>query len=132
MAIRYSGGPQNRDLLFLSGTRDHRADYIFSDPKVLADDGLLRVRRGSKKLWNFIRENSFLPNVSEYITLVGFAGVIMVDNRRVDSALISALGERWRLETNTFHMSFGEVTITLLDVEVLWGLKVDGYEVERV
>ncbi|XP_076904351.1 serine/threonine-protein phosphatase 7 long form homolog [Bidens hawaiensis] len=62
----------------------------------------------------------------EYIRLAGFAGVFQCDNRRIDDAMISALVERWRPETNTFHMPFGEVTVTLQNVQVLWGLQVDG------
>ncbi|CAI0429311.1 unnamed protein product [Linum tenue] len=43
-----------------------------------------------------------------------------------DASLITALVERWRPETSTFHLPFGEVTITLEDVVTLSGLAIDG------
>ncbi|CAN0840493.1 Serine/threonine-protein phosphatase 7 long form homolog [Linum grandiflorum] len=42
-----------------------------------------------------------------------------------DMELCTALIDRWRPETNTFHMYHGEMTITLEDVAVLTGLPVD-------
>ncbi|CAN0903675.1 Serine/threonine-protein phosphatase 7 long form homolog [Linum grandiflorum] len=43
-----------------------------------------------------------------------------------DPHLITVLMERWRLETNTFHMYHEEVSITLQDVAHLTGLAVSG------
>jgi hypothetical protein len=45
----------------------------------------------------------------------------------LDNALIAALVERWRRETNTlFTLTVGELKITLEDVALLLGLAVDG------
>ncbi|CAN1308141.1 Protein MAIN-LIKE 2 [Linum perenne] len=46
-----------------------------------------------------------------------------------DPELITALVERWRPETNTFHLYGGEATITLEDVHFITGLSVDGLPV---
>ncbi|XP_042046076.1 protein MAIN-LIKE 2-like [Salvia splendens] len=45
---------------------------------------------------------------------------------KVDNELITALVERWRPETHTFHLPVGETTVTLEDVQALWGLRADG------
>uniref|UniRef100_A0A1S4B123 Serine/threonine-protein phosphatase 7 long form homolog n=1 Tax=Nicotiana tabacum TaxID=4097 RepID=A0A1S4B123_TOBAC len=42
---------------------------------------------------------------------------------------LSYLNTRWRPETHTFHLPTREATITLEDVQVLYGLRVDGQAV---
>src|SRR5438105_15680180 len=45
---------------------------------------------------------------------------------RIEASLLSALVDRWRPETHTFHMPFGEITVTLKDVTMITGLPIRG------
>ncbi|XP_012856899.1 PREDICTED: serine/threonine-protein phosphatase 7 long form homolog [Erythranthe guttata] len=65
----------------------------------------------------------------QLIYTMGFYGVYRCRRMKVDFHLITALIERWREETHTFHFRVGEATITLQDIVLLWGLPIDGIPV---
>ena len=64
--------------------------------------------------------------IDPYLEQAGFAGVAYMEFIRMDWALVTTLVERWRLETHTFHMTYGEVSLTLQDVALQFGLPIDG------
>ena len=69
------------------------------------------------------------PRIAAYITDAGLDGLFRVPHMDLDHALITALVERWRPEMHSFHLSHGEMTITLQDMEVIIGVPVDGLPV---
>ena len=64
--------------------------------------------------------------VIDIIKGVDLKGLLRTSSKEIDHGLITVLVEQWRPETHTFHMPYGEVTITLQDVEVLFGLPING------
>ena len=68
----------------------------------------------------------------DYLRYLKFYGVYQIGRIQMDVGLITVLLERWRPETHTFHLLFGEATITLQDVSILTGLSVDGDLVTEV
>uniref|UniRef100_A0A2N9GCH7 Aminotransferase-like plant mobile domain-containing protein n=1 Tax=Fagus sylvatica TaxID=28930 RepID=A0A2N9GCH7_FAGSY len=71
------------------------------------------------------------PRIVSYLQRAGLYGLYCLRFIQLDWALIIAFVERWRPETHTFHLPFGEMTITLQDMEVMLGLPVDGRPVIR-
>ncbi|KAG8478863.1 hypothetical protein CXB51_028709 [Gossypium anomalum] len=70
------------------------------------------------------------PLIENYLREAGFWHVAMIGRGcKLDPKLISALVERWRLETHTFHLPCGECTITLENVHLQLALPVDGYAI---
>lgn len=56
----------------------------------------------------------------------GLAPLITVSYQFVKRIVASAFVERWQPETNTFHMPYGEMTITLDDVGTILGIPMTG------
>ena len=50
--------------------------------------------------------------------------ILESETKSINASLIAGLVERWRPETHTFHLPFGEMTVTLKDVSALWGLPI--------
>lgn len=66
------------------------------------------------------------PLIENYLRKAGFWHVATLGwGCKVDPKLISALIERWRPKTHTFHLPYRECTITLEDMKLQLGLPVD-------
>ncbi|XP_030927740.1 serine/threonine-protein phosphatase 7 long form homolog [Quercus lobata] len=87
--------------------------------------GVLTCRHRDKGLLEG-RVDGLDPRIVAYITDAGLDGLLRVPNMDIDHALITALVERWRPETHSFHLPHGEMTITLQDMEVIMGVPIDG------
>ncbi|XP_042027110.1 serine/threonine-protein phosphatase 7 long form homolog [Salvia splendens] len=84
---------------------------------------VFKVRRTESKTWDV----DIHENVRYWLDAFGFKGVMDCGRlMKVDNELIKALIERWRPETHTFHLPIGEATVTLEDVQAIWGLRADG------
>ena len=69
--------------------------------------------------------------IRPYVVRTGFYGVYRLCHIMIDWPLITCLVERWRPETHTFHVPVGEMTITLQDVAIILGLRIDGPAITR-
>ncbi|KAG9455520.1 hypothetical protein H6P81_000028 [Aristolochia fimbriata] len=99
----------------------HRSEVIWHGE----DPGCLECTEHFQTLRHWPMDKRMLP----YIEVAGFGALYRVQWLRLDKPLITSLVERWRSETNTFHLANGEMTITLEDVVVLLGLHVNRFAV---
>nr|GMD70625.1 serine/threonine-protein phosphatase 7 long form homolog [Ipomoea batatas] len=118
MAARRQLHPGPMDPSVLTFQHRHRSMSIWMDPDFNA-----RIKPCRYDGQTVVPSDERMIN---YLRIAGFYGVSHLRDIRLDHSLIAALIERWRPEVHAFHLPFGEVGITLQDVEVLLGLKVDG------
>ncbi|MFQ6647917.1 hypothetical protein Gotur_021067 [Gossypium turneri] len=90
--------------------------------------GSYRVLRGRVNDIGYPPDERLMP----YLEQAGFGFVALIWTFDLRYDLISALVERWRPETHTFHFSCGECTVTLEDVALQLGLPIDGSPVMGV
>ena len=117
--------PGPEDPSVLTEQLSHRSHVIWSG-QVLRD---LFCRRAETV---FRRAAAPDDRIIQYLRQIGFYGAYRVGFIQYDWGLITALVERWCVETHTFHLPVGETTITLQDVGIILGLPVDGIAVTGI
>ncbi|QHO21522.1 uncharacterized protein DS421_11g347480 [Arachis hypogaea] len=78
-----------------------------------------------------VRKQQNMPlheRIIPYLEIAGLYHLARLNSQWfwIDEPLLSAFIERWRPKTHTFHMPFGECTITLQNVAYQLGLPIDG------
>ncbi|KAF7151247.1 hypothetical protein RHSIM_Rhsim02G0127300 [Rhododendron simsii] len=95
--------------------------FFKGEPPIDYEQAVIRRNEASLK-----RLDPPMPPVLALIRHAGFGGLIDLSFMSLDLALMTALMERWRPETHSFHLGTREWTITLQDVEILLRVPVDG------
>ncbi|KAL0320064.1 UNVERIFIED_CONTAM: Serine/threonine-protein phosphatase 7 long form [Sesamum radiatum] len=92
-------------------------------------DVVLQAKRADGVFWNYFKDHDMHVHVLDVLHQIRFYGVYRCGRLVYDCHLITALVERWRPETHTFHFRVGEATIILEDVQIIWALPIDGLPV---
>ncbi|GAA0176916.1 hypothetical protein LIER_29630 [Lithospermum erythrorhizon] len=114
----YSTNPGPFDDCVLYDQENHISTAIWEGQ----ERGALRCHEHTSKLDRWMLTQKQI----ELIRKAGFGYLRLIPAISLDNPMISALVERWRRETNTFHLTVGEMTVTLEDVAYLIGLPIDG------
>ncbi|XP_028070431.1 protein MAIN-LIKE 1-like [Camellia sinensis] len=116
----FPGGPTDPSIL--KSFKSHVAAAIWNG----ADErGPLKCHNHSSKIrswpWWEQGNNGTFVNIVE---MSGLAQLACCTFRFVNKIVVSSFVERWQPETNTFHLTIGEMTITLDDVATILGLSI--------
>nr|XP_027187862.1 protein MAIN-LIKE 1-like [Cicer arietinum] len=113
----YPGGPVDSFVLRTFG--DHVATRLWDG----VDRGELRVFNNGKKLKEDVIEHE---EVEQLVKSSGLYSLLKCSYEMIEKGIISTFVERWHCDTNSFHLSVGEMTITLYDVLSLLHIPITG------
>src|ERR1051325_2673328 len=85
----------------------------------------LKVAAHGSKLIGWV-PHMLPPIIEQWLGNSGLSSLQRTSLSRIDQHLVSAFVERWHPETSSFHMPFGEMTITLDDVSCLLHVPIRG------
>ncbi|XP_017416849.1 protein MAIN-LIKE 1-like [Vigna angularis] len=83
-------------------------------------------------IWIAKHVNELDERIMNILQAAGFIHILKVSNMEINHQLVTALVERWRVETHTFRLPLGESTITLEDVALQLGLPIEGHVVTGI
>ncbi|XP_052171684.1 protein MAIN-LIKE 1-like [Diospyros lotus] len=112
------GGPT--DTSILKSFKNHVAFAIWAGE----ERGILKCRNHGLKIPEWPLNNQ--PRVRDIVMSSSLSPLLECTYRNINHALVSAFTERWQPETNTFHLPFGELSITLYDVAAILKIPVTG------
>ncbi|KAL5137559.1 Serine/threonine-protein phosphatase 7 long form [Glycine soja] len=116
-SIQTRSGPLDGDVLWMQPK--HVSEHVWNGEP----DRKLHIRRAVP---TYQGEEQIPEEIVPLLRQCGFYWIMKMGYLKINVALITAFIERWRPETHTFHLRCGEATITLQDVSVLLGLRIDG------
>ncbi|XP_058746915.1 protein MAIN-LIKE 1-like [Vicia villosa] len=122
----FPGGPTDTSLLVRY--QRHVACHLWLGEERRPKPTLKVAAHGSKLIgW----VPAMLPRQMEnWLVASGLSSLQHTSLARIDTHLLSAFVERWHPETSSFHMPFGEMTITLDDVSCLLHVPIRGQLVD--
>ncbi|XP_026378492.1 uncharacterized protein LOC113272920 [Papaver somniferum] len=109
----------------LIGYRESWAKRIYETPDHFRAVRVLRHQRAAH--WDLFKE---VPEVITIVQASGLWHVIKYGHQECDRVTASAFAERFAPETYTFHLPFGEMTISPDDATKITGLSVTGESVD--
>uniref|UniRef100_K3XQJ3 Aminotransferase-like plant mobile domain-containing protein n=1 Tax=Setaria italica TaxID=4555 RepID=K3XQJ3_SETIT len=73
-----------------------------------------------------------LVDMHERVGFLHIAVQVVAGVPPMDGLLLTAKVDRWRPKTHTFHLPFGEMTITMQDITMILGLPLEGHPVTGI
>ncbi|XP_052179873.1 protein MAIN-LIKE 1-like [Diospyros lotus] len=114
----FLGGPEDPSIL--KSFKNHVAVSIWAGE----ERGVLKCNSHGQRIPDWPLANQ--QRIYDIVVRSQLAPLIESTYRFVNPTVVSAFSERWQPETNTFHLPFGEMTLTLDDVATILKIPVAG------